>query len=855
MDFKKMNGEKLKYLETELNLCLKAIEIPENLLANNFINYSSSDTFCELVNVVAKLKADVQDQIKRFQKPYYEITVVGTNKQSDNSSILNAWLQIDLLPSDRQQILTPLEIRSCDMDKDQRYTTEYFTEAEFDQHIEKAIKNLAMLNVNDESDKQSAFNELDDINELKQKIAKYLTGSSETTRFTSFDEVKSDLVMAITDPIQSRAIKNICIWTAKLKLNTNIILHNLPDFTSYRLDRDQVRDKVLSADVVIYTKQFDSLSTINDAEIEIIKSTDYSNQLMRTKDKMIVALTLPVACTFDGDYYETRLAGHKANWTQLGIDADRVVPICPHAGLAAGPTGYVQLNTQINACIEYSTMTNAIERCNDIKTRLRGFCLVFNDFLVKQYNLDVEQEISDVLGDSEMEKIHNEWWAREWKHIKEDFQLFFQAEVRPRRLLDHYNNVNDFKSVYETSVDKTYLSIPAVRRERQKAIFISCMGDEGIVAPKEANNQIRIELARDALKNVERISIDLTTYMYKNLNKLIDWVKQRLWHLPEIKEELVGYNDDRFVEKLMKRSYDSLIQRLLRPTTDLLLRYPRSKVERIRVMKEYELELNIIDNFVVNGRIKRRGVVNFLADGVLAPFRLECTNGEKCVDVESPQALVFVEQAKTDAHKSLTIKDGSKTNEKKPSSFFRKKDKKDKQSDAVVAASGHMDTFQSTGENVEKTDVEPDMQTVLLVNNGPLLIDTNVDKKATIKNDSHEIQFNKLNFSPDASSLQDVQDEIATDFEEFLSCMKNSVFYGTGVQRLYNQELDMYRKKFIDLEEEKRRWSHLVFKYIRMKSANKIVQIPAPKMEDEIENRKKIAKGTSDLNRLVNELL
>jgi hypothetical protein len=43
--------------------------------------------------------------------------------------------------------------------------------------------------------------------------------------------------------------------------------------------------------------------------------------------------------------------------------------------------------------------------------------------------------------------------------------------------------------------------------------------------------------------------------------------------------------------------------------------------------------------------------------------------------------------------------------------------------------------------------------------------------------------------------------------------MKNSVFYGSGIQRFYNQELDKYRRKFIELEEDKHRWFYLVIDF------------------------------------------
>jgi hypothetical protein len=133
----------------------------------------------------------------------------------------------------------------------------------------------------------------------------------------------------------------------------------------------------------------------------------------------------------------------------------------------------------------------------------------------------------------------------------------------------------------------------------------------------------------------------------------------------------------------------------------------------------------------------------------------------------------------------------------------------------------------------------------------PVIIVNDVGKPKV--NLSHEIQFDNLEFSPDAESLQELQAELEADFEEFIACMKNSIFHGSGIQRLYNLELDMYRKKFLDLEEDKRRWSYLAFKYVRAKQSK--IQIPAPKMENEIENRKKIAKTAKDLTTLLQRRL
>ena len=72
--------------------------------------------------------------------------------------------------------------------------------------------------------------------------------------------------------------------------------------------------------------------------------------------------------------------------------------------------------------------------------------------------------------------------------------------------------------------------------------------------------------------------------------------------------------------------------------------------------------------------------------------------------------------------------------------------------------------------------------------------------------------FDGIKFSSDASNFEETCDELEEDLEEFIKCMQNSVFYGSGIQRFYNQELDKFRRRFIEKEEEQRRWYNLVLK-------------------------------------------
>ena len=76
---------------------------------------------------------------------------------------------------------------------------------------------------------------------------------------------------------------------------------------------------------------------------------------------------------------------------------------------------------------------------------------------------------------------------QQWKHIHEDFQTFFQHVIRPKPDADApaylSTDAINFKNSFEDIIEKTFKHIPATRRDRQKAIYVSCMGNDGLVPP------------------------------------------------------------------------------------------------------------------------------------------------------------------------------------------------------------------------------------------------------------------------------------------------------------------------------------------------------------------------------------
>ena len=154
-------------------------------------------------------------------------------------------------------------------------------------------------------------------------------------------------------------------------------------------------------------------------------------------------------------------------------------------------------------------------------------------------------------------------------------------------------------------------------------------------------------------------------FLFANIDKMIAWVRKTLWDMPEIRKEMIG--DDENIERLlMNRSFDSLIQRLARPATDIFLRFPRSKIQRIRIMQEFQMELLILNKYMINGRICERGIIQFLANGKLGDFQIEIQKNEIVVDVPSEnderKDIQSTAESKDVEHREDMIKMSKKTN-------------------------------------------------------------------------------------------------------------------------------------------------------------------------------------------------
>jgi hypothetical protein len=258
-------------LEQELNSCEKLTVLNVQVLKSYPKEYQESERYVKLCKDLNQIRHDLDDQLKRFRKKHFEIAVVGREK-SGKSSLLNAWIGFELLPSDRNRCTyTTTEIRSCIALSDQKYLIEYLSSEEFKVNY----TNIA----NSHASKELQQKEYAEIDEKYEEIRLYLNKPNVIRAFEDFDEVKNELKSAISEVGHARAVKKICIWTPKISNSDHVVLYDVPGiYTKKRLyfirfigidliispgydspitlHKEQTKAKIAAVDAVLYAKKF-----------------------------------------------------------------------------------------------------------------------------------------------------------------------------------------------------------------------------------------------------------------------------------------------------------------------------------------------------------------------------------------------------------------------------------------------------------------------------------------------------------------------------------------------------------------------------------------------------------------------
>ncbi len=412
-----------KLIERDLKECEEIIQIAEKLL---FSDSKIKEVSSKLSIYFKEIKNDLQDQQKRLKKDVYEIAVVGREK-SGKSTLLNAWMNFDLLPTNRKRCTyTTTEIRSCSLPSEQKYCIEYLTNDEFDIKLNKTREEKR--NFSGKITIDLLQQELHEIDLLFEEINTFLGRSNVDKHFNSFNEVRDELNSAISNPGQARAIKKVCIWTQLLNSDDNIVLYDLPGYDSpITIHKEQTKEKLASVDAILFAKQINSIDLV-DSETDILKINDSSNPFTKSKDKIIVVLTNCDAVNSKNDYIEL-MDKHKKTWELSGVDPSRIISVCSiiESGLLSEEIENVknklqlleieesignvtQLKYVVKMCVEESKNKLVKDRCHDLKIKIKDFASQLCRLINNVFNIDSKNDLTEPSNES---SIFHEWW----KHV------------------------------------------------------------------------------------------------------------------------------------------------------------------------------------------------------------------------------------------------------------------------------------------------------------------------------------------------------------------------------------------------------------------------------------------------------
>ena len=414
-------------IKDDLDKCEQAIYELEKLIQSSFKKNIEIKEFREGIK---KLKDNLKDQVKRFEKKTYEMGVIGKEK-AGKSCVLNAWLQYDLLPSNTLRCTyTTTEIRSCQSKDEQRYIIDYFSNEEFDKQLETAKSELTKLP--DGSDRKLLANEIKDIEDSIDTIKTHLVKGTVTKQFKNFDEVRAELKSAISDKGEARAVKNVCIYAPIETSDEDVefIFYDVPGYDSpITLHKEQTKKKIESVDALLFATEF-SKPSLTDSETQMLEISDKTNSQIKTKDKIIVVLTQCDKANSPREY-RTLVTQNITAWTENEVPRNRIIPVCAIAELnldteeaeharqnlkklnSSGDTGFKQLKDSVKLCVKNSRNKLAKEHCDALKSSLKIMVARVMHLVKNEFGIDSKTEIKyEELTEFEKDKLYNLWWCQ-----------------------------------------------------------------------------------------------------------------------------------------------------------------------------------------------------------------------------------------------------------------------------------------------------------------------------------------------------------------------------------------------------------------------------------------------------------
>lgn len=556
-------------------------------------------------------------QLERLRKREFRIAVVGLEK-AGKSTFINAWLECDLLPAKGGRCtFTTTQIYSVKSESEQRLEVQTRTEEQFI-HLLKALETVG------------ANEDLKTIRENEITLQQVRREGNLIIPFTRLEDIREQLKKYVADEKYAHAVLEARLYTNKLAQAEGIVFYDVPGSDSGLAKHvDEAKQMLSDCDAVIVIQRFRS---IREAELEIIRFTEQGDKNVTIADKLFVFLS-HIDSLGSAEALKTHIAEASQDWSKRAyLPVNRIV---------SGSAGaYLILN---NLAEEHTQLE--IGQASNIRDKLRTLTGIIDDEILKTEGTgipDIKQKIFDYINtervailkkrcEASIDKLINtseeiyhlvsqrfpenpeeaqrfeeekrrisfsEWWKSRWEQIKADLQKFYETSVinKPLEKVNNHSSssIEKFRERYQQLVESEMEKLRQETLRKKETIFDANSFPDFDKA--RANYAWRDDLYADIRKFLDALARQLAAELKDEALKLVDYMSSLLWGSSQVKERLIGYSEQEFLNRL-ENSLSVLFLRFARPVAEALIRGPVNSDTRSQIVKSLGADVELIDNY------------------------------------------------------------------------------------------------------------------------------------------------------------------------------------------------------------------------------------------------------------------
>jgi len=598
---------------------------------------------------LASLVVRVKRQLEKLKQGEFHIAVVGLEK-AGKSTFLNAWLGSDLLPN-RQERCTyaTTELRSTHEHDTHTITIDYLGRVSFEKELKsyEARANLAT------PEGRAAAADLAEIVKFKATIEGYLDRPTEERSFGCLEDMRPTLWNFVANPSMARALRAVTLRSPRLYQRSGIVFHDVPGYDSpLSMHRELARQELARADAIIFVTNLAANTSLTQAQLDMLGVADDEDPDIQARDKLFVFLNKIDATSGKADL-NSRTEKATRDWCdgQPRCRPERVVPGSAGAYLMRAGTllqpdtcdmlessrrrleelapplgdGVEHLRGQVEHYLDHERGGLLVRRCDVLVRRGRELAQRALENLQARYPASPAELALTERVDQDL--AVQGWLEQQWGRFQNDFAAFWNSTVMPSESDDAPQRLHpDFdrvREVYSTALSplKDKLQEP---RLQQTLHQIHAFIRSDYSNPVEANVKLRHNLSElHIAPDLEGVTAQMTTTIMALVDRISERVQQTFFGLEGVRQHALPEGAVAYQAHLA-HGLAALFLRQARPCIPLMLRHPRGKAFRQRMMEVYRPEALALQSFYENAEHpERANLPRFLLEGSAVPAALK----------------------------------------------------------------------------------------------------------------------------------------------------------------------------------------------------------------------------------------